>query len=98
MIRELKTKDIFKMSKILKKLNLKLETEGKTQTQLGTELILAVVENLYIAESDVYEFLADLAGLKVEEFSELPIEETFKIIDEVKNIPFLASFLKRANQ
>lgn len=111
MIRGLITSDIFKMSKILKKMGLKINTKEtikdqsgneilstKTQEQMGAELILSVFENIHLAEQEVNEFLADLASLTSEEFSKLPIEKTFEIIKELKNIPGLAGFLKQANQ
>jgi hypothetical protein len=99
MLRELKSKDVFKMSKILKKMNLKINAdEAKTQKQVGAELILSVFENLHLAEFEVNEFLADMAGIKIEEFEELPFEKTMEIVKEFKNIAGLSSFLKQANQ
>jgi len=98
-MRELKGKDIFKMSKIMKKMNLKIDaTEGKTQKQAGAELILSAFENLHLAENEVNEFLADMVGMKAEEFAELPLEKTLEIIKEFKQIPGLAGFFKQANQ
>ena len=99
MLRELKTKDIFKMSKVLKKMNLKINAdEGKTQQQVGAELILSVFENLHLAEIEVNEFLSDMANLTVKEFEELPFEKTMEIIKEFKSIAGLSSFFKQANQ
>lgn len=99
MLRELKTSDIFKMSKILKKMDLKInEVEGKTEKQVGAELILSLFENIHLAEKEVNEFLADMVGMKPEEFSELPLEKTFEIIKEFKNISGLQNFLKQASQ
>lgn len=98
MLRNLKTSDIFKMSKILKKMNLKVDANDKTQQQVGAELILSVFENLHMAEIEVNELLADLSGMTANEFSELPIEKTMEIIKEFKNISGLASFFKSANQ
>jgi hypothetical protein len=99
MLRNLKTADIFKMSKILKKMGLKVDAgEGKTQQQVGAELILSVFENIHMAEAEVNEFLADLAGMKAAEFAELPIEQTMEIMAEFKQIPGLASFFKTAGR
>lgn len=99
MLRGLKTSDIFKMSKILKKMGLKVDAaEGKSQKQVGAELILLVFENLHLAEIELNEFLADMCGMKPEEFAELPIEKTLEIIKEFKQIPGLLDFLKQANQ
>ena len=99
MLRGLKTSDIFKMSKILKQMGLKVDAgEGKTQQQVGAELILSVFENIHLAENEVSEFLAELSGMKAEEFAELPIEKTMEIMTEFKQIPGLASFFKSASR
>lgn len=95
-MRSLKTNDVFKMSRILKKMDLKPNTEGKTQEQLGAELILSALENLHLAQDEVNDFLGDLIGITGPEFGELPIEESFKIISEFKNIPGLEGFFKQA--
>jgi hypothetical protein len=63
-MRPLKTMDIFKMSKILKKLNVKLDVDEKiTQKQMGAQIIQRVVENLHLAENEVNAFLAELVGI-----------------------------------
>jgi hypothetical protein len=99
MLRELKTSDIYKMSSILKKMNLKINaSDGKTQQQVGAELILSVFENLHMAENEVNEFLGNLSGMTAEEFSELPIEQTFKIINEFKKMKNITSFFKQASR
>ena len=98
-MRELKMKDIFKMSKILKKMDLKVgDVAEKTQKQVGAELILEVFENLHLAEAEVNEFLADMKGIAVTEFEELPIDKTMEIIKEFKEMKGLSSFFKQANQ
>lgn len=101
-MRKLKTKDIFKMSKILKKLDLKLSDvnieEGTTQTQAGITLIQKALENLHRAEDEVNEFLGDLVGLSGEEFGELDIEESINIIMLFKEQKGVANFLNKAEQ
>jgi hypothetical protein len=98
MLRGLKTSDIFKMSKILKKMGLKVDAGDKSQRQMGAEFILTVFENIHLAEFEVNEFLADMCGMKPEEFAELPIEKTLEIIKDFKQIPGISNFFKQANQ
>lgn len=99
MLRNLKTKDIFKMSKILKKMNLKMDdVKGKEQEQVGAEMILKIIENIHMAEDEVNIFLADISGMTKEEFEDLDIDKFFEIIKEFKNMPMVGSFLSRANQ
>lgn len=97
-MRELITADVFKMSKILKKMDIKLEVEGKTQAQVGAELIVKIGENLHLAENEVNEFMGSLIGIPAKEFSELPLTKTFEYLEEFKNMPGLVNFFKLAGQ
>jgi len=112
LVRELKTSDIFKMSKILKKMKLKINANAekikdengeeiiieKTQKQVGAEFILSIFENLHLAETEVNNFFADMVGIAPEEFAELHIDKTLQVINEFKGISGLSNFLKQANQ
>jgi hypothetical protein len=92
-MRKLKTKDIFSMSKILKKMDIDIFAEGKDQSQLGVDLIMGVVENIGEAEVEFNAFFADLLNIKAEEFSNLEIEETLEVFDLFKNQGGIKSFL-----
>nr|WP_309099068.1 hypothetical protein [Fredinandcohnia onubensis] len=98
-MRALKTADIFKMSKILKKMNIKFELDSEvTQEAMGIQLIQKVVENLHLAEDEVNEFLGNLVGLEAKKFSELPIEDTLQIISLFKGQKGIVNFLKLAGK
>jgi len=97
-MRQLKTKDIFTMSKILEKLELKIDAENKSQEQLGAELILKIGENLHKAEKEINEFLADLKEITVEEFENLSIKEVINIFNEFKNLEGVKDFLSSAGR
>ena len=87
------------MSKILKKININLDVNKDiTQAQLGVQMIQKVIENLYLAEEEANEFLADLVGITAEEFSELPIEDTLVIISLFKDQKGIVNFLKQAGK
>lgn len=97
-MRELKTMDVFKMSKILKKIDLTIDADDKTQEQLGAEIMLQIGENLHLVEKEVNEFLASLIGIPAKEFSELPIAKTLEYFEEFKNLDGIASFFKLAGK
>jgi hypothetical protein len=97
-MRKLKTTDIFAISKILKKINIKIDAEGKSQVQFGAELILTAFENLHLAEYEVNEFFGSLTGMTANEFSELEFEKTLEIIKEFKEISGIENFFKSAGQ
>lgn len=106
-MRPLKTKDIYTMSKILKKLDVKITLDlnkfkGKSQEQAGQEFFLVLIknalENLHLAEKEVNTFLAELVGIDAKAFDELPIEDTIEIINLFKNQKGLANFLQLAGK
>lgn len=95
-MRGLKTSDIFKMSKILKKMGLKVDPKDKTQEQLGAEFMVLIAENLYLAENEVNEFLGSMVDKKAEEIADLPLEEMLGIIQQFKDQPGIKGFFKAA--
>lgn len=98
-MRPLKTMDVFRMSKILKKMELKLDIkDGMTQEQVGAQMIQQIAENLHQAEQEVNAFLSNLIGIKVEEFEELPIEDTIAILASFKDQKGVMSFLGQAGK
>ncbi len=104
-IRKLKARDIFKFSKILKKLNDKnslqniIKTaneknlEEKDRVELyGTEIVCLLIENLDEVEEDIYEFLADLVGMTPEAFSNLDLSDLIEIIRKIAQENNLSAF------
>ncbi len=102
-IRKLKARDIFKFSKILKKLNNKnslqniikngknLEEQDKVELY-GTEILCFLIENLDEIEGDIYEFLADIAGMTPEAFSNLDLGDLVEIIRKIGQENNLSAF------
>jgi hypothetical protein len=97
-LRELKTSDIFKMSRILQKLDMKIDFKGKEQEQLGGEFIMAVIGNIYRAEDEISEFIGSLSGITADEFNEQPIADTIEMIKKVFALKGISGFFKQAGQ
>ena len=101
-MRDLKTKDIFTVSKIVKKMGLKVKeleiTETTTQMEAGVSFILKIFENLHLVQEESTAFFADITEMTVEEFEDLPISKTIEIIEEFKNTSGIESFLEQAVQ
>jgi hypothetical protein len=98
-MRPLKTNDIFPMSKIIKKMNLKLDKvsfKDKTQEQAGVEILLMAAENLHLAQEEVNSFLGSLVGITGQDFGELPIEDSLSIIQQFREQKGLSSFFNLA--
>lgn len=114
-LRSLATKDIFPMSKILKKIGLRQimadaaanldkvkgtsERAAKNaQMALGAMIVGALLEELHKAEDEVTALLASLAGISVEEFAELPLEDSLAAFDQLREQRVFKSFLQLAGK
>lgn len=102
-MRELNTNDIFKMSRILGKLNLKMDFEIDNEDEnwdekLGVSLLQKIAENLHLVQTEVNDFLGDLCGMSGEEFGKLPIKQTMKHIKEFQKLDGVADFFKLAGR
>lgn len=93
-LRKLNGNDIFKMSRILKKIDFKLDmgqlndstdTE-KMQIGVGIDMIKNILENLHLAQDEVNEFLGDLVGCSGEEFGNKDLDEVAQVIVEFKEM------------
>lgn len=96
-MRELKGKDIFTFSKILKKMDLKLEKQEDMQAVM-IDIMKKAVENINLAEVEVNSFLADLENKSVEEIENLSLKEYIDLLKEFKNKEEIASFFTSAEQ
>ena len=98
-MRSLKTKDLFLMSKILKKMNLKMEVKKEvSQEQFGADLIMKFLENISLAQNEINEFLAQLVGITAQQFDDLEIGDTLAIINQFKNMNGVSDFLQLASK
>ncbi len=102
-IRRLKTKDVFKFRKILKKINendiltdllKKAVEETETEETIGVEIIGFIIDNLDVAEQEILEFLGDICGLSSDEFLNLDLIDVQKIAKEIAEKNNLTAFLK----
>lgn len=96
-MRQLQTNDLFSMSRILKKLDLKFE-DSETDEELVLDLIKKVAENAYMAQTEINNFLGELSGMTGEEFGKLPLKESLAIIKEFKQLDGINDFFKSAGQ
>ena len=98
-MRNLKLKDAFAVSRILKKMHIRPDVaEGMSQEQLGADLVFKFVENIGEAEEEVLAFLADLKGMKPDELAELDFEEMANMIEDFKNLKGLQGFFQQVGK
>lgn len=94
-MRQLITNDVFKMSRILKKIELK-GINGGSDEELGVAILIKAAENLFLAQDEVNEFLGDLCGMTGKEFGELPLTQSAELIQEFKKLDGVKLFFERA--
>lgn len=96
-MRKLRLSDAGKASKILKKMELRVDgkVEGADVETLGASLMLKLMENYHVAEREVAEFMASLIedGMTAEKFLNLGLDEVMPYFEELKNDEGLKSFL-----
>lgn len=99
-IRKLKTRDIFPLSRIVAKLDLvrlSKMVSGDAE-QVGMLIVGLLAERLADMESDLFPFLADLCGIKTEEFAELPMADLRDVVTQLMAQPEVAGFFGSAKQ
>jgi len=103
-MRQLITNDVYRMSRILKKLELKKDTlavdwkSENSDEQLGVSLLMLIIENAHMAQNEINEFFGDLYGMTGEEFGKLPIIKTIEVIEEFKSLDGISGFFKQAGR
>lgn len=96
-MRQLTTNDVFKMSRILKKININLDSKG-TDEEIGMKLLMQIAENAYLAQNEINEFLGSLTGITGEEFGNLPLKESTAIMNEFKKLDGINDFFTLVGQ
>lgn len=109
-MRNLRTSDLFSLSKIIKKMNIKEDIKAlvKNITNLNTEerknvekamqidLVMLFVENISTAEKEVYKLFADISNKSTKEIEEMGISEFIKLVQDLFNQEDIGDFLSMA--
>lgn len=88
--------------RIMRKANIKEEIIGMglpkdiTDNEFGVMMIFQVIESAPQAEKEIFEFLADIAGVEVEVIENDEFELLPQIIDHLQGQKKLVNFLKQA--
>ena len=103
-VRGIKTKDIPRLSRIVKKMDIKpdfkmldeLKNIGLQQKALGINLFIEIFAGLGEAEEDVYKLLSDLSSIDVETIKDLDLDDLYEVVMEIKKVDtsFTAVFSK----
>ena len=74
----------------LRKLEISTGDEEKDIEELGSELIVLLITNLYKAKDEIYEFVANYKNISIEEAKK---EDIITILNEILGINGAADFL-----
>ncbi len=108
--RGLRTKDLFSIIRIIKKMNMKGEIKklvtditGKTEKEkkvamqgLKADLMMLFIENIANAEQEIYKFLGDLASKTSQEIENQSPKDTIKMLEELLSTENFGDFLSTA--
>lgn len=98
-MRRLNTMDLFTISKIYSKMDIKLEVDAKTtQMELGAQLINKFIGGIHKAQREVIQFLADLKGVEPGVIEKLELKEFMAIINELMQQEGAKDFFTQAMQ
>ena len=111
-MRNLKTSDLFSLSRILKKMNIKEdikkfakdvtgktpEEKKKAEQDMEIELAMLFVENIGAAEKEIYKFFADLTGKTAADIENMDLNDFMNLVQELFNQDGFASFLSTASK
>lgn len=109
-VRKLNGSDIFKVSKILKKIGLKNEIskmvrplkEGQEKDDvamdIGIELMVMIIENIHMAEKEIFDLLGNLVCMSAEELANKDTDYLLDLVEELKNSEDIMGFFKRVGK
>lgn len=109
-MRNLKTSDLFTLSRIIKKMNIKDEIKAlakditnlpdeekkKAEQALQVDLTMLFVENIGSAEKEIYKLFADLNNTTAKEIEDMDLNKFMEVIEGLFKQESLGSFFKTA--
>jgi hypothetical protein len=109
-MRSLKTSDLFSLTRIIKKMNIKDEIKGlitdvsslsdadkaNALQKVQMELVLLFIENIGNAEKEIYKLLADMNDCTAKDIENQSPLKTIEMIQAISNDEELVNFLKVA--
>lgn len=109
-MRSLKTSDLFSLTRIIKKMNIKAEVRAlfkditglpeeekvKAKDQLKIDAVFLFVEHIGDAEKEIYKLLADMSGKPVKEIGDQKLIETIEMIKTIFEDEEIEDFLETA--
>lgn len=98
-MKELTAKDLFKLSKIVRKMGIKISVVDengvrKSQEQIGADFILHIISSIDLAQGEIVALLAELEGKTIDEIENQSPKELFEQIKNLLAQQGVTDFLK----
>lgn len=109
-MRNLKTSDLFTLSKIVKKMNIKNDIKSlakditgltedekiKAEQTMQIDLVMLFVENIGSAEKEIYNLFADITSKTAKEIEDMDLDKFIELITELFKQDGISNFLSQA--
>lgn len=104
-MRELINEDMYLISEIVDKIDLKIpdthKTENgkrveKTKEELGTEIIVQIVKKMHLVKDPMNQLLAGVMEKSIEEVKKMPIKDSAEAVMQVFKLKEFTDFFKHA--
>ena len=78
---KIKTKHIIMFSSLVSKMGLNFDAKGKTQEELGADLVYGLIQNLHKASDEFYDLISDITNIK--DVEDLEIKELIVTLQDL---------------
>jgi len=96
-MRKLETDDMFLLSEIADKMDIKIDAAGKSQEEIGVDLMLFLVKKSHKAKDEIKQLVATLTEKTPEEVSRMSPKQLVTSIKEILKQDGVLDFFKSAD-
>ena len=93
-MRLLEGNDMFLLSEIADKMDIKLDVKGKSQEEIGVDLMLFLVKKSHKAKDEIKQLVATLTEKTPEEVSKMSPKQLITSVKEILNQDGVLDFFK----
>ena len=96
-MRKLETDDMFLLSEIADKMDIKIDAAGKSQEEIGADLMLFLVKKSHKAKDEIKQLVATLTEKTAEEVGKMSPKQLVTSIKEILKQDGVLDFFKSAD-
>lgn len=88
-------KQSMRLSAIIDKMGIKITNPKATQEEVGADLVIQIIGSAWKAEKEIYNFIAEIKKITVQEAEEVDLIEFIKEMNEISGLKgFFMSVVK----